>query len=135
MNKEFIFIPAIERGFPYYRVKKLFNRYNKYFPDLTFRTLMKYKKPHIYAVIVDNDFQGVLFIDELLENKCYIGGFANRKQHNDVIQAIKYFCEHLFKVLDIEQVRVRTEYLQTVIACKKAGFIKDNNELILNRSI
>ena len=66
--------------------------------------------------IYHHGYVGSVFIYEGEDGKTYIGGYATRKHHQDVVAAIRQAAD-LF-----EEVYAHTTHLNAVIALKKAGF-------------
>lgn len=134
---EYTFIPCTDKTFPYYSARKLFNVYiqemteNKY----GFTRLIKLKKPFIYAILVNDDFKGILYIDEINDNICQIAGFSRRKQSIFVPQGIKYFCHFLFNTFNFDEIQAKTKFRYASIIMLKAGFKKRDNLLYINRSM
>ena len=138
MNNEFIYISCKNKKFPYYSAKKLFEVYKNLITEnkLGFIGLIKRTKPFFYAVFVDGEFKGCLFVNMWdLENKrCEIGGFSRRKSSKEVTQGIKYFCRYIFSNFEINKIYVDTKHSHSAIAVIRAGFKRKGNILFMTRS-
>ncbi len=73
-----------------------------------------------------NGYVGSVFIYEGYDNKKYIGGYAKRKHHKEVVEGIKMASEMF------DEVYAHTKHLNAVIALKKAGFkwVDKDNRLL-----
>ena len=64
----------------------------------------------------NNGYVGSIFVYEGFDGKKYMGGYALRKHHKDVVEAIKQVSEMF------DELYAHTMHLNAVIALKKAGF-------------
>ena len=74
----------------------------------------------------NNGYVGSIFVYEGYDGKKYMGGYALRKHHKEVIDAISMVSDMF------DEVYAHTTHLNAVIALKKAGFKwydKDNKLL------
>lgn len=107
----------IEYGSPFFdkKVAKKFFRLNKFnLNDINgFEYLLFNSR---FFNVHNNGYIGSIFIYEGYDNKKYIGGYAIRKHHKDVVEAIQKVSE-LY-----DEVYAHTKHLNAVISLKKAGF-------------
>jgi len=66
--------------------------------------------------VYNHGYIGSVFLYQGIDGKIYIGGYAQRKHHAEVVEAIK----EVTKIYD--EVYAHTRHLNAVIALKKAGF-------------
>lgn len=66
--------------------------------------------------IYNHGYVGSIFVYESEDGKFYMGGYAKRKRHQEVVEAILR-VSNLF-----DEVFAKTRHLNAVIALKKAGF-------------
>ncbi len=64
----------------------------------------------------NNGYIGSVFVYEGCDNKKYIGGYAKRKHHKEVVEGLKFVSEMF------DEIYAHTNHLSAVIALKKAGF-------------
>ncbi|MBE6451794.1 MAG: hypothetical protein E7016_07555 [Alphaproteobacteria bacterium] len=77
----------------------------------------------------NNGYVGSIFVYEGFDGKKYMGGYALRKHHKEVVEAIKMVSQMF------DEVFVHTTHLDAVIALKKAGFNWFDKEKRLLRKI
>ena len=77
----------------------------------------------------NNGYVGSIFVYEGFDGKKYMGGYALRKHHKDVVEAIKQVSEMF------DELYAHTSHLNAVIALKKAGFKWFDKEKGLLRKI
>ena len=64
----------------------------------------------------NNGYVGSIFVYEGFDGKKYMGGYALRKHHKDVVEAIKQVSEMF------DELYAHTTHLNAIIALKNAGF-------------
>lgn len=72
--------------------------------------------------VYNHGYVGSIFVYESVDNKKYLGGYAQRKHHKDVVNAIREVSDMF------DEVYAHTRHLNAVIALKKAGFVWHNRE-------
>ena len=110
-------VMLIEYGNPFFDKKtarRFFNLNKKNLDDVNgFENLLFHSR---FFNVHNNGYVGSIFVYEGEDNKKYMGGYAIRKHHQDVVDAI---CQ-VSKMFD--EVYAKTRHLNAVISLKKAGF-------------
>ena len=79
--------------------------------------------------VCNNGYVGSVFIYEGYDGKKYMGGYALRKHHKEVVEAINMVSEMF------DEIYAYTSHLNAVIALKKAGFKWYDKEKHLLRKV
>lgn len=110
-------VVLVEYGSPFFDkkiAKKFFKINKKNLDDINgFEYLLSNSR---FFNVHNNGYIGSIFVYEGLDGKKYMGGYALRKHHLDVVDAI-YQASEMF-----DEVYAYTNHLNAVIALKKAGF-------------
>ena len=123
-------VMLIEYGSPFFDKKtarRFFNLNKKNLDDVNgFENLLFHSR---FFNVHNNGYVGSIFVYEGVDNKKYMGGYALRKHHKEVVEAIKMVSQMF------DEVFVHTTHLDAVIALKKAGFNWFDKEKRLLRKI
>lgn len=110
-------IVLIEKGSPFFDLETAKQNFEKNKADLDdengFERLFAYSR---FFNVYNDGYVGSVFVYQATDDKFYIGGYAGRKRHADVVEAIKQVSAMF------DEVYAHTRHLNAVIALKKAGF-------------
>lgn len=110
-------VVLIEKGSPFFQIEKARENFELNRANLDdengFESLIANSR---FFNIHNHGYVGSVFVYEGEDGKKYMGGYALRKHHKDVVEAIRQTAA-LFN-----EVYAHTRHLNAVIALKKAGF-------------
>ncbi len=123
-------LTLVEYGSPFFDkkiAKKYFMQNKKELEDRNgFEKLLFHSR---FFNVYHNGYVGSVFVYEGFDGKKYIGGYAIRKRHQDVVEAIKSVSDMF------DEVYAHTSHLNAVISLKKAGFKWYNRDKNILRRI
>ena len=122
------FILTGYKNFPYQEIKKLYEENEKYNisgSNLTIDELIKYNL--FFAVLINGEFRGCLYLHNFTDDSVYLSGFSKRKQPKANIRAIS----ELIKGIDKQCIFSKTTHLHAKICLLRAGFKQVNTDLFL----
>lgn len=117
----------VEYGSPFFdkkTAKKFFKLNKKNLNDKNgFEKLLTNSR---FFNVHNNGYIGSVFVYEGYDGKKYMGGYALRKHHREVVEAINMVSEMF------DEIYAQTNHLDAVISLKKAGFkwYDSNNGLL-----
>ncbi len=123
-------IVLIENNSPFFDVqtaKENFELHKKELDDENgFACLLRDSR---FFNVYNHGYVGSVFVYEGVDGRFYIGGYAMRHCHNEVVEAIRQVSDMYPKVF------AHTRHLNAVIALKKAGFKWYNRKKKLLRKL
>lgn len=121
-------VVLIEKGSPYFDIQTARKYYEENIENLDdingFDWLFANSR---FFNVYHHGYVGSVFVYQATDDKFYIGGYALRKRHKEVVQAIKEVSS-MFETL-----YAHTRHLNAAIALQKAGFqwLDRNNKILI----
>lgn len=110
-------IVMIEKGSPFFDIDTAREYFEKNRHNLDDNNGFEYLFANSrFFNIYSRGYVGSVFVYQADDGRYYLGGYATRKRHKEVVEAIRRTSD-LF-----DEVYAQTRHLDAVIALKKAGF-------------
>lgn len=111
--------------YPKYLAQNLYERNSKLTfkdnPQQTYKEFVDKFSPWIFAGFYDSEFKGIVYM-YWEDNKCFINGFARRKQHKLIKEGLQAIAKYMIINYTLDAVYSRPSNKAAIFLLKQSGF-------------
>ena len=101
-------------------------------PNLSYEEFVKIFNPWIFAGYSDDVFKGCMYL-HWIDKKCFLSGFAVRKSHKEIIEAIQILCKHLMETYKLHAIYTKPSNKAALFCDLRVGFKHFKDDIYIIR--